>query len=79
MKVRIVVKRVMKGDSKKTGNPYHFTEVHFLSSNPDVEGSTCETAIIQAEMCAPEAITVGTSFGLEHNKDGHVVLFASCK
>ena len=53
MKIRICGKRVMKGNSKKTGNPYHFTEVHFLGSNPDVEGSTCETAIIQAEMCAP--------------------------
>ena len=48
MKIRICGKRVMKGNSKKTGNPYHFTEVHFLGSNPDVEGSTCETAIIQA-------------------------------
>ena len=46
MKIRICGKRVMKGNSKKTGNPYHFTEVHFLGSNPDVEGSTCETAII---------------------------------
>ena len=47
MKIRICGKRVMKGNSKKTGNPYHFTEVHFLGSNPDVEGSTCETAIIR--------------------------------
>ena len=79
MKIRICGKRVMKGNSKKTGNLYHFTEVHFLGSNPDVEGSTCETAIIQAEMCAPDAITVGNSFDLEYNKDGRVVSFAPCK
>lgn len=79
MKVRIVGKRVMKGNSKKTGNPYHFTEVHFLIVKSEVEDSACEIDTVQATMCAPENILVGTTCEVEYDKDGHMLSFAPCK
>ena len=79
MKVRICGKRVMKGIGKKTGNPYDFTEIHYLGKDPRVEGNVCRSTTIPATVLPAAQIVVGADYDIEYNEEGYLVSFAPCK
>lgn len=43
MKIKVYGKAHMEGTSKKTGKPYNFNQIHYLSPARGVEGLAAQT------------------------------------
>lgn len=53
-----------KGVSKKTNNPYDFTEIHFTYQDDYVAGLKADNAIINQKMLGDREIMVGEDLDL---------------
>lgn len=79
MKVKIIGKQHLNGTSRKTGNPYDFSVVHFNCTQSGVEGLSATTVNLGREIIAYNDIRVGEDYDLEFGVHGIIVGFTPVK
>lgn len=77
--VQILGKVHRYGKSKKTGNDYDFTEIHFTVKLRGVDGVACRTALISSDVISSDRILLNQHYDLETDLDGHIVAVRSAK
>ena len=76
MKVKIIGKCERQGTSKKTGNPYHFIEVHYNGPARGVVGLAAKSTTFDPTFYPFEQIQVGQEYVMEFDNSGYLVEFS---
>lgn len=75
MIITVAGKAHFQGTSKKTGNPYDFITIHYLSKAARVDGMAAMTANIDPAMMRYEDIQVTHQYNIDFDNRGYVVDF----
>lgn len=75
MKVKVVGKQHMKGESKKTGQPYDFFALHVLGTSSRVDGQTCSVVNIRPADSPFADAVIGSEYFLEYDGNGFMTDF----
>ena len=78
MKIKVYGKAHLEGVSKKTGNPYNLTVLHYLGKARGVEGQAALTLMLDALTYPLSSIVVGEEYNVEFDNRGYPVEFALC-
>lgn len=76
MKIEIQGKQRFRGVSKKTGNPYDFITIYYLSPARFVEGLAAKTTTIDPSMYPYEDIGIGELYNIEFDNNAYVIDFS---
>ena len=79
MIIKVIGKSHMEGTSKKSGNAYNFTVVHFNAKARGVDGFAAKSANIDGSFARFEDIVVGGTYNLEFDERGYVLAFEPVK
>lgn len=75
MKIMIEGKAHLEGTSKKTGKPYNFNQIHYLSPARGVEGLAAKTTNLDPIAYPIGSIKVGETYDIQFDQSGYVVAF----
>lgn len=75
MKIKVLGKAHLEGTSKKTGNAYNFNQVHYLGSDPYVEGQAALTLALDPGLAPYQTIELGATYDVEYGPRNRVVGF----
>lgn len=70
--VKIFGKVRRKGTSKKTGNPYDFTELHMAVQKHGVIGESAERKIVDSTFCDFDKLALGV-YNADFDPDGNLL------
>lgn len=76
MKIKVYGKAHIEGVSKKTGNPYNLTVLHYLGKARGVEGQAAMTLMLDAFSFPLSSIVVGSEYNVEFDQRGYPVEFS---
>lgn len=79
MKVKVCGKQHRKGTSSKTGNPYDFWVIYYLTSRRGVTGEVGDSKIVEPSLFDFEAMTIPGEFVVEFDDRGNIVALAAAK
>ena len=79
MKIKVYGKAHLEGVSKKTGNPYNLTVLHYLGKARGVEGQAALTLMLDALTYPLSSISVGSEYNVEFDNRGYPVEFSLCR
>lgn len=79
MKVKIYGKAHLEGTSKRTGKPYNFIQVHYLSPARGVDGLAAQTLMLDPALHPLESIVVNGEYNVEFDNRGYPVEFFPVK
>ena len=79
MKIKVYGKAHLEGVSKKTGNPYNLTVLHYLGKARGVEGQAALTLMLDAFEFPLSSINVGAEYNVEFDQRGYPVEFSLCR
>lgn len=79
MKIKVYGKAHLEGVSKKTGNPYNLTVLHYLGKSRGVEGQAALTLMLDAFEYPLSSINVGSEYNVEFDQRGYPVEFSLCR
>lgn len=77
MKLKVVGKSHFSGTSQKTGRPYDFIQIHYLSPADRVEGLAAVSGTMDPQLCDYAAIKVDAYYNIEYNRDGRIISFSA--
>lgn len=79
MKIKVYGKAHLSGTSKKTGNPYDLTVIHYLGKSRGVEGLAAQTLMLDAKEYPVGSILLNQDYNVEFDNRGYPVEFAPCR
>ena len=79
MKIKVYGKAHLEGVSKKSGNPYNLTVLHYLGKARGVEGQAALTLMLDAFEFPLSSINVGSEYNVEFDQRGYPVEFSLCR
>ena len=75
MKIKVIGKAHLKGNSKKTGNDYDFIQVHYIGRARGVEGHAALTLSLDPCEYSFADVIVGGEYNVEFDNRGYIVEF----
>lgn len=75
MIIIVIGRQRRTGTSKKTGKPYDFSEIYFLSTSPFVEGQVGDKCTVDPSVCTYDKIYVGREYIADFDNTGRLVSF----
>lgn len=75
MKVKVHGKQELKGISKKTSKPYHFTVVHCSFLKNGVAGRCVKEFFLDAVTYPQETIVIDKEYNAEFDNNGYLLTF----
>ena len=75
MKIKVIGKAHLKGNSKKTGNDYDFIQVHYIGRARGVEGNAALTLSLDPRDYPFADVIVGGEYNVEFDNRGYIVEF----
>lgn len=76
MKVTVVGKEYMSGESKKTGKPYSATMVHVTYPKARCEGECVESIWVDESLLPENKIQIGSQYDVDRDARGYLLAFA---
>jgi hypothetical protein len=75
MKVTVIGKTHLSGNSKKTGKPYDSTVAHVTCKKNGVDGLAAESIWLDAKTYPLEAIAIGKTYDCDRDSSGYIIAF----
>lgn len=75
MIINVIGKRHCSGTSKKSGNPFDFSEVFYLGTQRNIEGQAGLSFTVDSSVLSFPEIVVGADYYAEFGSGGYLVSF----
>ena len=79
MKIKVYGKAHLEGTSKRTGKPYNFNQIHYLSRARGVDGLAAQTLMLDPAQYPLGSIVVNGEYNVEFDSRGYPVEFSPVK
>lgn len=75
MIINVIGKRHCSGISKKSGNPFDFSEVFYIGTQRNIEGQAGLSFTVDPSVLSYPEIVVGADYNAEFGPGGYLVSF----